>query len=117
MKNSHPTPRGQRQAIKRGLNLNIGLLMLLLIEAIVIIATIASFTVKPKAEGSYITHDSLGPVYTHDGKDIIRIYVFKDPDTNNEYLVSDHGGIVLRSPRVRTYSNSNGTSTEVNTLD
>lgn len=42
-----------------------------------------------------ITHDSLGPVYTYDGE-IIRPYVFVDPDTGLQYLVSDRGGITER---------------------
>jgi len=41
------------------------------------------------------TNASLDVVYTYDGAKI-RIYTFKDPDTNEEYLVSDHGGITPR---------------------
>lgn len=42
-----------------------------------------------------ITHDALGPVYTSEG-DIIKVYVFTDPDTDIQYLVSDRGGLTPR---------------------
>lgn len=43
-----------------------------------------------------VSHDSLGPVYTYNGKNTMRIYVFTDPDTEQQYLVNDHGGITPR---------------------
>ena len=55
--------------------------------------------VEPK-----VTHDSLGPTYTHDGE-IIRWYVFTDPDTGIQYLVSDRGGCC---PRLDEYGNIMG---------
>lgn len=42
-----------------------------------------------------VTHDSLAPTYTYDGE-IIRTYVFTDPDTGVEYLVNDRGGCTPR---------------------
>lgn len=42
------------------------------------------------------THDSLGPVYTYDGEGTMRVYVFTDPDSGVQYLVSDKGGITPR---------------------
>lgn len=42
-----------------------------------------------------ITHDSLGPTYTYDGE-VIRWYVFVDPDTQEQYLVNDRGGCTPR---------------------
>lgn len=42
-----------------------------------------------------ITHDSLAPTYTYDGQ-IIRTYVFTDPDSGVQYLVTDAGGITPR---------------------
>lgn len=46
----------------------------------------------------YPSHDSLGPTYLYDGKDVIRWYVFTDPDTGQQYLVNDRGGC---TPRVK----------------
>lgn len=48
-----------------------------------------------EAPAPKITHDSLAPTYTYDG-DIIRTYVFTDPDSGVQYLVSDKGGITPR---------------------
>lgn len=45
-----------------------------------------------------VRHDSLGPTHTYDGE-IIRWYVFTDPDTQVQYLVNDRGGCVLREKR------------------
>lgn len=42
-----------------------------------------------------IKHDSLAPIYTYDGE-IIRTYVFTDPDSGVQYLVTDAGGITPR---------------------
>lgn len=39
--------------------------------------------------------DSLTATYTADG-DCIKAYVIIDPDTGQQYLVSDHGGITPR---------------------
>lgn len=50
-------------------------------------------------------HDSLGPTYTHDGE-IIRWYVFVDPDTQVQYLVNDRGGC---TPRLDEFGNPKGT--------
>lgn len=40
-------------------------------------------------------HDSLGAVYTNAGEPI-HVYVFIDPDTGAEYLVTEDGGITPR---------------------
>lgn len=45
-----------------------------------------------------IKHDSLAPTYTHDGE-IIRWYVFCDPDTGLQYLVNDRGGCCPRNSK------------------
>lgn len=45
-----------------------------------------------------VRHDSLGPTHTYDGE-IIRWYVFTDPDTQVQYLVNDRGGCVRREKR------------------
>lgn len=42
-----------------------------------------------------VKHDSLAPTYTYDGE-IIRWYVFTDPDTDVQYLVNDRGGCTPR---------------------
>ena len=44
----------------------------------------------------YPSHDSLGPTYLYDGKDVIRWYVFTDPDSGIQYLVNDRGGCTPR---------------------
>lgn len=46
----------------------------------------------------YPTMDSLGPVYTDSSDEIIKVYIFTDPDYGQQYLVTDHGGI---TPRLR----------------
>lgn len=42
-----------------------------------------------------VKHDSLAPTYTYDGE-IIRWYVFQDPDSGVQYLVNDRGGCTPR---------------------
>ena len=54
-----------------------------------------------------ITHDSLAPTYTYDGE-VIRWYVFIDPDTSVQYLVNDRGGCY---PRLDQYGNVIGVQT------
>lgn len=64
----------------------------------------------PDAEpGAAIRHDSLTHTYTHDGADIIRVYVVTDPDMGIQYVVSDHGGI---TPRLDRYGRQMGTVSE-----
>lgn len=46
-----------------------------------------------------IKHDSLAPTYTYDGE-VIRWYVFTDPDSGVQYLVNDRGGV---TPRLDQY--------------
>ena len=50
-------------------------------------------------------HDSLAPTYTHDGE-VIRWYVFVDPDSGVQYLVNDRGGC---TPRLDAFGNPKGT--------
>lgn len=50
---------------------------------------------KATASKAKVTHDSLAPTYTHDGE-IIRWYVFQDPDSGVQYLVNDRGGCTPR---------------------
>ena len=45
-----------------------------------------------------ITHSSLAPTYTYDGE-VIRWYVFTDPDEGVQYLVNDRGGCCPRLDR------------------
>lgn len=42
-----------------------------------------------------VKHDSLAPIYTYNGE-IIRTYVFTDPDSGVQYLVNDRGGMTPR---------------------
>lgn len=80
-------------------------LLVCLLGAIVstlLLLSIAKETSKPIADeapappkASKITHDSLAPTYTYDGE-IIRTYVFTDPDSGVQYLVTDAGGITPR---------------------
>lgn len=60
-----------------------------------------------EAEQRPIMHDSLAPTYTHDGE-IIRWYVFTDPDSSVQYLVNDRGGC---TPRLDQYGNVIGVQT------
>ena len=57
-----------------------------------------------------IMHDSLAPTYTYDGE-IIRWYVFVDPDTSVQYLVNDRGGC---TPRLDQFGNVIGVQTWYN---
>lgn len=57
---------------------------------------------EPSAERKVtVTHDSLAPTYTYDGE-IIRWYVFIDPESSVQYLVNDRGGC---TPRLDQYGN------------
>lgn len=49
-----------------------------------------------EVKNTYPTVDALGPVYTHDSDKALFVYVFTDPDTGQEYLVTDEGGITPR---------------------
>lgn len=55
-----------------------------------------------------IKHDSLAPTYTYDGE-IIRWYVFTDPDSGVQYLVNDRGGC---TPRLGTNGHVMGVQDE-----
>lgn len=85
--------------------------LVIYVMAILVIATVMAFAVTAmgsmesqqaevtethdEAPAPKITHDSLAPTYTYDG-DIIRTYVFTDPDSGVQYLVTDKGGITPR---------------------
>lgn len=45
------------------------------------------------------THDSLQISYTNDPDVQVTWYVFKDPDTDREYLFNNVGGVTERLPR------------------
>lgn len=62
----------------------------------------------PAPAGATIKHDSLAPTYTHDGE-IIRWYVFTDPDSGVQYLVNDRGGC---TPRLGTNGHVMGVQDE-----
>lgn len=51
---------------------------------------------------THITGSSLGPVYTSSGE-TIKVYVFVDPETDIQYLVSDRGGITPRLTNDTSY--------------
>lgn len=79
--------------------------MAVLVIAIIVALAVTAFGVfEDKEELPYEapapkkdpTHDSLGPVYTYDGEGTMRVYVFTDPDSGVQYLVSDKGGITPR---------------------
>lgn len=62
---------------------------------------LAAWWFTKKVEGAkrtspYPSHDSLGPTYLYDGQDVIRWYVFTDPDSGVQYLVNDRGGCTPR---------------------
>lgn len=52
--------------------------------------------VETAEKSEYPKHDSLGIVYTYNGEDPIRVYVFTDSDTGLQYLITDKGGVCLR---------------------
>lgn len=79
--------------------------MAILVIAIIVALAVTAFGVfEDKEELPYEapapktdpTHDSLGPVYTYNGKGTMRVYVFTDPDSGVQYLVNDKGGITPR---------------------
>lgn len=52
---------------------------------------------ETKEESTYKpTHDSLQISYTYDKDKQVRWYVFVDPDTHQEYLFNDLGGVTPR---------------------
>lgn len=56
-----------------------------------------------------ITHSSLAPTYTYDGE-VIRWYVFVDPDTGVQYLYNDHSWVA--TPRLDRDGEQMGTLDE-----
>ena len=51
---------------------------------------------KPKVHA--IPHDSLAPTYTYDGE-VVRWYVFVDPDSDFQHLINDRDGCCARLDR------------------
>lgn len=71
------------------------------ILSVILLASITRETSEPLPDeapapaGATIKHDSLAPIYTYDGE-IIRTYVFTDPEKGVQYLVNDRGGMTPR---------------------
>ena len=105
---TRPTPREPK---KRPSDLAVALFCFLMIALLGLSAWWGlSHTLPTEAERrpqKVITHDSLGPTYTYDGE-VIRWYVFIDPDTSVQYLVNDRGGCY---PRLDQYGNVIGVQT------
>ena len=84
-----------------------GLIPLFAVLILIILGSLAwGITHQPPTEAELrpaakITHDSLAPTYTYDGE-IIRWYVFIDPESSVQYLVNDRGGC---TPRLDQYGN------------
>ena len=102
-----PSPRDD----ERPSSLAVTVVCIILIIAIAAALTCLAPKVKvPKADESpTITHDSLAPTYTHDGE-IIRWYVFVDPDTGVQYLYNDHSWVA--TPRLDRDGEQMGTLDE-----
>ena len=62
-------------------------------------------TDTPTARDRFSAHDSLDVTRTYDGE-MIRWYVFTDPDSGAQYLVNDRGGV---TPRLDGFGNPKGT--------
>lgn len=91
-----PSPRDD----ERPSELGVTVVCIILIIAIAAALTYLAPKVKvPKAESApnpYKTSDCMTLTYTDDETDPIKVYVITDPDTNIQYIVSDHGGICRR---------------------
>lgn len=88
----------------------VGIVCLIVIVMFVAIAVKLAMEVNESANAKpKIMHDSLGMVYTYNGE-IIREYVFTDPDSGLQYLINDRGG---QSPRW----NRDGTQMYVGTVN
>jgi len=107
---SYETPRPRTDAEPKDLPpFSIVLLFVIVISVALGTTVHAVRTSRAQADESpTITHDSLAPTYTYDGE-VIRWYVFVDPDTNVEYLVNDRGGCC---PRLDAHGDVMGTLTE-----
>lgn len=105
MHSTRPTPRKQQS---RPSGAATAIVCLLVIAALGLFAwwglTSTMPTEAEQRPAHKITHDSLAPTYTYDGE-IIRWYVFIDPDTDVQYLVNDQGGCM---PRLDEYGNVMG---------
>lgn len=64
---------------------------IVMLTIIFVLALLQPWNSKP--DGS--THDALVGTWTNSG-DRINVYVVTDPDTGQQYLMSDHGGITPR---------------------
>lgn len=105
---TRPTPRG-RQDVPSGATTALFCLFMFALLALSlwwgITHLMPAESDKPKE--AIVKHDSLAPTYTHDGE-IIRWYVFTDPDSSVQYLVNDRGGC---TPRLNQYGNVVGVQT------
>ena len=97
--NSKERTRQRRSVHRRNMPV-LPILLFLMLFIGMIWALLYYAKVKPPVEKTpvYPTMDALGPVYTDHSDEIIKIYIFTDPDTGYQYLVNDHGGI---TPRIR----------------
>lgn len=103
MSNGRPTRRRDKK--ESG-----GVIPIFVVLIIILLGSLAwGVTHQPPTEAELrpehkITHDSLAPTYTYDGE-VVRWYVFTDPDTEIQYLVNDRGGC---TPRLDQYGNVMG---------
>ena len=67
----------------------------LAVVAIVVIILCSVAFGNEQARADLPRMDSLTATFTADG-DCIKAYVLRDPDTGQEYIVTDHGGITPR---------------------
>lgn len=100
-----PTPRQSRDLPPMWLAVLFALLFLAVVAAIQWL----SGCDKVADEKPTITHDSLAPTYTYDGE-VIRWYVFVDPDEHVQYLYNDHSWVA--TPRLDRNGDVMGTLDE-----
>lgn len=103
-----PTPREKRKLPSDGTTIVFLLIVIAVLSFLLVRGVAQGQTGNVQAEQEHkITHDSLAPTYTYDGE-IIRWYVFTDPDSSVQYLVNDRGGC---TPRLDQYGNIIGVQT------
>lgn len=108
---SYETPRPRTDAEPRDLPPFSLVLLFVIVMAVAMGTTVhAVRTSRAQADESpTITHDSLAPTYTYDGE-VIRWYVFVDPDTGVQYLYNDHSWVA--TPRLDRDGEQMGALTE-----
>lgn len=87
-----PSPR----QTERPSSIWIIILSLLLIVAICAMITKTVISHDKVTNDQRKTMDCMAFTYTDDSNDPIKVYVVVDPDTDIQYVVSDHGGICVR---------------------